>query len=1443
MSGEKSLATGGSVGNGKYIILKKLGESENSTTYKARDQTTNKILAIQVIKNHDPSTKDNCVFSQERIQKAMSFHHPNIVSVCDYGEDNSEKFLALEFVDSESLLERIKNYPENKFNTQQVLHIGMEISKALDYLHEKGFVHKSISPASILIDKQGNVRLSDLASEALETCLKATQDGRITKTGKVPFGVADVDNLLLGGIPDRQSLVLSSPSCEKRELLIREFLRQGVRNGEPTFYLTIDPRKMESLADLNQDSFRVFLCNPRADTISANFKNVTNLRGTENLTAINIALTSEFRKLSPNPSGARRACIEILSDVLLQHHAVVTRKWLVELLSELTSKGFTTLGVINPQMHSPEEVQAIIGLFDGEIAITEKETEQGPRETLKVKNVSTNELNKKEIESMAYSAPEMIFQEQVDSRTDLYSLGAVLFEMLTGKSPLNAQDPAKPILERIRGSIPPCNRLNPSIPPALTNCVMKLLEKNPQRRYSSAKDLLEDLREIAQKPENPESTPFYASQGLPEVTQTQVTKEVPLVDRLDEIRKIRDAIHGAISGKGGLILLSGEAGIGKTRLANEAGIYAQLRGMKILHGRYPTLFTKSGVPPYVIWREVIKDYLTTASSEKIQQVIGSYPAQVIRLVPQIEKKLASIPQSVPIIPEHEQYRFFEAVSQLLANISRDTPLIVLLEDLQWADQSSLLLLHYLVRGIQNEPFLIIGTYRDSEVSEKHVLSSITMELRREKLIENIVLRRLSPNETTEMLKLILAQNDLPDDFSHLIHEKSRGNPLFIQEIVNDLIETQKIHRDRNKWETKDIANLEFPQNVRSIIKSRIEKLDDESQKALQTASVIGERFTFEALHEISKISENTLFDLIEKILKTGLLKENVIHGEESYSFADAVVREVLHEEISHLRRKRLHITIASSLEHLYTKNIEDHYGDLAYHFLEGADYSKALDYFLKAKDKAEKTFAHDEAFSYLNQALDIIKSNPDFAEQEAIITEKMGDLKALSGAQTTFMEYWNKSLESRTKLNDKKGISRINSKMAHMLWENLGDKDQARKHHQVALEVLENEPESEELASLYEDISRMLWRSGKHSEAMPWAEKALTLALKLDIPEILAKSYANLGAISTLEAQYDKGIMYLEKAAKTSLENECAVSLRLLQNLTVAYGSKGDFPRGLETCQKAFELAKRAGDVNWIAWNGFQLAYYYMWEGEIQKSITLLQEVLALDKKTKNLTQIANAIALLGRCHSILGEHEEASRYLTEAYDLATKIDDYQIMGNIHWWLGELYFEMQDLKKAEEHLTESNAIFEKAQDLLAISDTAPALAKLYMRIGKVQKAEILIEQVCAHAAESESNLEQADSELYKGTLLKEQKKFDEAIEHFTNGLKLYESFDARRWYVHRYTELLNEFGLAYMERGETGDRERAYVLLDQTLEMYQKIGAREKAERLNAKKKQLISKS
>jgi len=921
-------------------------------------------------------------------------------------------------------------------------------------------------------------------------------------------------------------------------------------------------------------------------------------------------------------------------------------------------------------------------------------------------------------------------------------------------------------------------------------------------------------------------------------------KEVQLIDRVEEMALLREAVDKAVRGQGGVVFLHGEAGIGKTRLTKELGAYARLRGMQVLYGRCPALFRMDGVPPYILWNEAIKDYLQVCTPEQLYRVIGFYPGELSKLVPELKQKLGAIPQSLPINPEHGRDRLFEAVSQFMTNISKEAPLLVVLDDLQWTDQSSLLLLHYLARGVYRESLLLLGAYRETDIDERHPLPPVLTELNRERLLQSVPLKRLSFDEVSEMIRRMLEQDDVPEEFCKLVYEKTRGNPFFVEEVIKSLREEGVIYREENKWKIKEVSKIEFPETVKGVIKNRISRLDDECQNVLTLASFVGNDFAFEALLGVTGVEEDKLLELMERMLKTGLVKEKTIRGEDVYSFADIIVRDVVHEEVSRLRHKKLHGVVGCALEKVYTRKIDEHLGELAYHFLEGGDKDKALDYFMKAGEKAAKVFANGEAASYFQYALRLLEEKEGEPRERGRVLEMLGDIKRLVGEYDTSIKHWNDALLLWKQLDEKEITARLHRKIANVSWLNMGDAKKAKEHHAAAFKILETEPESVELASLYEDMAGMvaMGATGNMVEALSLGEKAVELAKKLNAHEVMAHSYMWLGEILSWLGDRKKASECFESALKIALDNGYMETAVWAYDDLAIWVPAEENERRQEYYEKAFELAKKVGTVDWIALIGQHLAGRYVGMGNMNKAVTLAEESAALNRKAGNMIQLSWSLHQLGFIYQILGEWDKSEQYYREALNIAQRLDDFQSIGSAFGFLGWFHFDRGEYAKAKELVEKMYEVFEKHGAKSYQMGASDLVIWEYIELGEIEKAQNLIDDLHKYALEVENKNLIATADVMRAMLFRAQKKWEKSIEQFEKSLQEFETIDARRWNVYWFAKMvLCEYARVYLERDHEGDREKAHNLLNQALEIFQKMGAKKEVEKIIAKKKMLTA--
>jgi len=909
-------------------------------------------------------------------------------------------------------------------------------------------------------------------------------------------------------------------------------------------------------------------------------------------------------------------------------------------------------------------------------------------------------------------------------------------------------------------------------------------------------------------------------------------KEVPLVDRTEEMNALKEAVFKAAHGEGGLVFVHGEAGIGKTRLLRELGAYAQSRGVQVLHGRCPGLFRMDGVPPYVIWKEVIKDYLETCTSEQLYRVIGYYPAEVAKLVPELSQKLRTFPQSFPISPEQEQNRLFEAVSQFVTNLSQEAPLLVILDDLQWTDPSSLLLLHYMARGVQKTPMLLLGAYRSTDIDDKHPLTPVLAELNRERLPQEIQLKRMSLSDVSEMIKNIMEQEDVPEEFCKLVYEKTKGNPFFAEEVVKSLKEEGVIYREEDEWKFKEISTIEFPKSVKNIVKTRFVKLDQECQNVLTLASFVGNDFTLEALLALTGIEENKLLELLDRMLRTGLIKEREVRGEGVCSFADILIRDVVYEEVSLLKRKKLHGVVGSALEKIYAKTIDEHLGELASHFLESGDKDRALDYFLKAGDKAAGIYANTEAASYFQSALRLLEEKEGEFQEKGRVLERLGDVKKLVGEHDDCMKYWDEALLVWTKLHEKGKNATLHRKMAYVLWASMGDKEKAKEHHEAALAILETEPESAELARLYEDMGHMRRRMGQVTEALVWTEKALQLAEKLNALEVVAISCMELGLQVGWRGDFKKSLEYANRGLKIALDNDYLETAMSAYDKVGSWLPSEEYEKRQDCREKGLALAKKLGDISFQSYFLYHMAGDCSRRGELHKAIMLGEEALALAKKAGDLIFIAWDLLVLGEVFQSLGDWDKSAQYYNEAVDISRNQNEAQTDVSSKTRLALLDIDKQEYLKAKEQLEDALQICEREDIRAGQMGISAFLIWTLVELGENEKALDLLGSLQKFALETEDKWFKINEMALRAMLLRAEKKYAESVELFEKTLKEWESTKANIWNAYYFARwVLCEYARAYLERNKEGDREKADKLLNQTLEMFQKMGAKKDVEK------------
>jgi len=444
----------------------------------------------------------------------------------------------------------------------------------------------------------------------------------------------------------------------------------------------------------------------------------------------------------------------------------------------------------------------------------------------------------------------------------------------------------------------------------------------------------------------------------------------PFVGRGKEMARLQAKLDEARAGHGGLVMLVGEPGIGKSRTIEEFAEQARAGGALVLAGR---CFEGEWAPPYAPFAEAIAGYAKDAAPDALRADLGYGAPAVARLVPSLHERLPDIGEPVPLNPDEERFRLLDAVSQFIIATSARAPVVLVLDDLHWADGGTIAMLRHVARFLPAQRTLVLGAYRDVELDRQHPLADALAALRREAEYERILVKGLDEGDVRALLTDI-AEQDVPEAFVQAISAETDGNPFFIREVLNHLAEEGKIYQQDGRWTANvSIAEMGIPEGVRQVIGRRLSRLSETGNRLLTAASGFNGPFRVGLAAAAAGLDEADALDAIDVALEAQLVQP--AGDAESYDFAHALIRHTLYGELSPSRQVRLHRQIAEAMERLYSDRVMEHAPELAYQYHRSAGLpgtERGADYAVSAADQAERLPAWDQVAVFSRMALDLL---------------------------------------------------------------------------------------------------------------------------------------------------------------------------------------------------------------------------------------------------------------------------------------------------------------------------------------------------------------------------------------------------------------------------------------------------------------------------------------
>ena len=919
----------------------------------------------------------------------------------------------------------------------------------------------------------------------------------------------------------------------------------------------------------------------------------------------------------------------------------------------------------------------------------------------------------------AYMAPEQALGQTIDGRADLYALGVLLYELTTGRVPFRGDDPLTIVSQHVHAPVVPPRVLRSDIPPSLETIIVRLLAKDPAQRFSSAAEtraaLLESLKN--------ETAP---SESAPVVAILDALSRGRLIGRSAELAEARELWQRAREGRGHGVLLSGEPGAGKTRLAREITIQAAVDGALVLSGG---CYEYEAATPYLPFVEAFRRWVREEQSNDIlREILGDNATQIAKLAPEIETRLGPFPDRQELAAHEERLLFFDAVVQVCSNIARRQSLLFYADDVHWADRGTLWLLSHLLRQLRNERVLILGAYRETELDRTHPLAKSLVDWNRERLTTRIALRRFNESETGDQLGALLGER-VSGEFAVAVHRETEGNPFFVEEVLKALIERGSVRRESGHWRRCDMDQMLIPQSVKEAIGNRLDRVSQNCNDVLRVCAILGKVFTFEELSAAAEQNEDTLLDALDEAVGAQLIAAG---SGDSFSFTHDKIREVLYEELNPIRRRRLHRHVAEGLERR-CERFPCAVEKLAHHYIQAGDHERGLQYAKQAAAEAARVFAFDEAIAAYGRARDCAEAlgltDEQLAQEEAI-----GKAFMLHGDTILAAEHFERALALAT---DPATRARLQCEAAASLV-TTGD---PRGHEYLceALQVLDPVANPLETANALSTEARFHHLAGRHKKAIELLVRAGELVAPTAESEhvstfaapMISQMYAYTAGGYQHYGLYDEADRWARRAVEFGEKHNVlfaqAVGYEFLGEDSV---HKGDYEGGLKYAEREIEIAQKLHSRERRAWVHFYSSQCRLFLGEIARAEQELLDGIALAEALGERRVLALCRPSLAVVQVMQGRKDEALQTALTTLE--------QSSPSLLYTHFEALRCLVEVRLTRDELVEAEAVCRQADELVSPTESrvsqlwlGPLYIEVLLALGKKDEA---VERLTAYQA-------------------------------------------------------------------------------------------------------------
>lgn len=758
-----------------------------------------------------------------------------------------------------------------------------------------------------------------------------------------------------------------------------------------------------------------------------------------------------------------------------------------------------------------------------------------------------------------------------------------------------------------------------------------------------------------------------------------------LVGRAGAARRIEDVFERSETGELWVAFVVGEPGVGKTAFASSWCRTAFDRGAVVLAGRSPM----EAITPYQPFVEIVRQVVLNRPA--LLQHLGSRISTLVRLVPDLAHRIPASPK-VTVDPSTERYLLFESVATLLRGVAAEQPVVLFLDDLHWADAPSLAMLDHLVRHPEAATMLVVGTYRDTDLSRSHPLSRLLADLRRDRRTERILLRGLDEEGVGGLIESRLGR-PAPAVVVQSVYEETEGNPFFVEEMIAHLQESGTVNASGEWISSGSLQDIGIPEGIRDVVGARLDRLAPQTNRVLSVAAAIGREFDFNLLQAVTEQEVEEVETSLGEALASGLLVEA---GPGQYEFSHALIRQTLLEEMPGPRAGRMHRSVAEALAAAGAPP-----GELAHHWAEAFEFEKALPALVAAATAAEAVFAFDDARHHLELALelwdDVEEAEECAGTSHLDLLRRLAEMRHVLGDGRGAALLAEDALTEVDAEHDPVLAGAILERLARYRWVQ-GEGVAALEAGTAAVEMIPPEPPTVERAKALAALASLFMLSSRFIASLEYADLAIEAARLAGARAVEGHALTTRGTVVAMLDDVDGGIDFIEQGRALSRE-EGAIDdlLRTFANAGSCLHRAGRYPEALEQAQSAIDLAAELGLASWMMAMRGNAAEALFDMGRWAESSALLEQELPATGASVSVYMESGVLARLaiGR-----GEFTEAARQLDRSAMLEDRAVDPQFIGpyfsitaDLARWLGRRDEALEKVRIGLERLAGSEDLF------------------------------------------------------------------------------------------------------------------------------------------------------